>query len=285
VSLDPRLGDPNLKMIAEWSVGAAMFHLGQLEPAHEHLARGLELHDPSFHGPRVWQTGIEPGIFCRCEFSRTLVLRGFPDSGLAAAREAVAQARALDHPQPLAFAMLFEIIVRLSRREPQEALTMFDQLATLCRAHGIAQELLWAAPLRGRALIELGETDAGFRELEEGIAVHRTTRSALLRPYYLVLLAGGLVRLRRYEDALRALEEAASVAAAPSSRHTNRSVPVSRARSCPGYPAAMPRRSSRSACRFRSHARKARAGWSSGAHAPTRTSWSIAAVPPRPAIC
>jgi tRNA A-37 threonylcarbamoyl transferase component Bud32/tetratricopeptide (TPR) repeat protein len=214
LSLFERLGDPNLKMIAEWSVGAAMFHLGQLERAHEHLARGLELHDPSFHGPRVWQTGIEPGIFCRCEFSRTLMLRGFPDQGLAAAREAVAQARALDHPQPLVFAMLFEIIGLISRREPKEALAVFDQLATLCRAHGIAQELQWAAALRGRALIELGETEQGFLELEEGIAGHRRTRSALLRPYYLVLLAGGLIRLQRYDDALRALEESATVAAA-----------------------------------------------------------------------
>jgi hypothetical protein len=121
LALFERLGDPNLKMIAEWSVGAALFHLGQLERAHEHLERGLELHDPSFHGPRVWQTGIEPGIFCRCEFSRTLMLRGYPDRGLAAAREAVAQARALDHPQPLVFAMLFEIMARISRREPAKA--------------------------------------------------------------------------------------------------------------------------------------------------------------------
>jgi hypothetical protein len=91
---------------------------------------------------------------------------------------------------------------------------VFDQLETVCRAHGIAQELQWASALRGRALIELGETDRGFRELEEGLAGHRRTRSALLRPYYLVLLAGGLIRLHRYDAALRALEEAASTAAA-----------------------------------------------------------------------
>jgi tetratricopeptide (TPR) repeat protein len=214
LSLFERLGDPNLKMIAEWSVGAAMFHLGQLERAHQHLERGLELYDPSFHGPRVWQTGIEPGIFCRCEFSRTLVLRGYPDRGLAAAREAVSQARALDHPQPLVFAMLFEIFARISRREPQEALTVFDQLATLCRSHGIAQELQWAVALRGRALIELGDMKQGFLELEEGLALHRKSRSALLRPYYLVLLAGGLIRLGRFEAAMGVLEEAATDAAA-----------------------------------------------------------------------
>ena len=58
-------------MIGEWSVGAALFHLGALESGHQHLEKALTLYDPAFHGARVWQTGIEPGIFCRCELSRT----------------------------------------------------------------------------------------------------------------------------------------------------------------------------------------------------------------------
>jgi tRNA A-37 threonylcarbamoyl transferase component Bud32/tetratricopeptide (TPR) repeat protein len=214
LALFEKLGEPNLQMIGEWSVGAALFHLGELEQGHAHLEKGLELYDPSFHGPRVWQTGIEPGIFCRCEISRTLMLRGYPEQGLAAVREAVRQARALDHPQPLAFSLLFELIALVAQRTPREALVVFDELAALCQAHGIAQELQWAVPIHGRALIELGETERGIRELEEGLAAHTITRSALLRPYYLAMLAGSLIRLHRYEDAQRALDDAASIAAA-----------------------------------------------------------------------
>ena len=98
MALFERLGDPHLQMIGEWSVGAALFHLGALEAGHQHLEQALTLYDPAFHGARVWQTGIEPGIFCRCELSRTTTLRGFPDTGLALVQEAVADARALDHP-------------------------------------------------------------------------------------------------------------------------------------------------------------------------------------------
>jgi tRNA A-37 threonylcarbamoyl transferase component Bud32/tetratricopeptide (TPR) repeat protein len=214
LSLFTGLGDPNLQMIGEWSLGAALFHLGELERGHEHLARGLELHDPAFHGPRVWQTGIEPGIFCRCEFSRTLMLRGYPEQGVAAGQEAVRQARALDHPQPLAFALLFQLIGIVAQRTPRAAPPVFEELARLCRAHGIAQELQWAVPIWGRAQIELGETETGIRQLEEGLAAHTITRSALLRPFYLTLLAGGLIRIGRYDAAERALEESASVAAA-----------------------------------------------------------------------
>ena len=214
LALFERLGDPNLQMIGEWSLGAALFHLGHLEESHVHLMRGLALHDPAFHGPRVWQTGIEPGIFCRCELSRTFLLRGYPEQALAMIGDAVRLARALDHPQPLAFALLFDLIARVALRTPRQALETCEELAVLCRRYGIAQELQWSSPLRGRAMVELGETDAGVREMEEGLATHTITRSALLRPYYLVLFAGALVRVGRQADASRVLDQAAAAAAA-----------------------------------------------------------------------
>ncbi|MEO7274546.1 MAG: BREX system ATP-binding domain-containing protein [Vicinamibacterales bacterium] len=212
LALFERLGDPNLQMIGEWSLGAALFHLGHLEAGHAHLVRGLALHDPAFHGARVWQTGIEPGLFCRCELSRTFLLRGYPDQGLAMVREAVRLARALDHPQPLAFALLFDVMARVALRTPRQALETYDELVGLCRRYGIAQEMHWATPLRGRAMVELGDTDAGVHEMEEGLAAHTITRSALLRPYYLVLYAGALVRVGREADAARVLEQAAALA-------------------------------------------------------------------------
>ena len=215
-ALFERLGDPHLQMIGEWSLGAALFHLGELKAAHEHLAKGLALYDPAFHGPRVWQTGIEPGIFCRCEYSRTLTLLGFPDQGLAAAQAAVAQARAIDHPQPLAFALLFEIFAHLARRSPREVQRTYDQLAVVCHAHGIAQEVQWAAPLCGRAFIDLGDSQRGLRVIEEGIAAHTITRSALLRPYYFITLAGALLRSGHLERSQAALDQAAQVSEATS---------------------------------------------------------------------
>ncbi len=99
---------------------------------------------------------MEPGIFCRAEYSRTLTLLGFPDEGLIQVRRAVSEARALDHPQPLAFALLFEIFSHLARRSPRDVQRTYEQLAVVCHAHGIAQEVQWAAPLYGRAMLELG---------------------------------------------------------------------------------------------------------------------------------
>jgi predicted ATPase len=211
-----RLGDPHLQMLGQWSLGAALFHLGELEVSHVHLARGLELYDPSYHRPRVWETGIEPGIFCQSEIARALTLRGYPDQGLSQIREAVVEARALEHPQPLAFALLFSTMVHMLRREPVGVCRVYDELADLCRAHGIAQELQWGAPFRGRALVELGHIERGLEELKEGLAAHTLTRSALMRPYFLVLYAGALLRARRFDEAQAALDESRAVADATS---------------------------------------------------------------------
>lgn len=218
LALFERLGDPHLHMLGQWSLGAALFHLGELDVSHHHLTRGLELYDPAVHNPRVWETGIEPGIFSRCEISRTFALRGYPDQGLAAIREAVAQARRLRHPQTLAFSLLFQTFMHLARREPAEVLGVYDELSRLCRAHGIAQELQWATPLRGRALVELGDIGRGLKELGDGLEAHTITRSALLRPYYFTLYAGALLRGERWDDAQRALDEARIVADATGQR-------------------------------------------------------------------
>jgi tetratricopeptide (TPR) repeat protein len=112
--------------------------------------------------------------------------------------------------------LLFSTILHLARREPAEVCRVYDELAALCRAHGIAQELQWGAPFRGRALVELGQIDRGLAELKEGLAAHTLTRSALMRPYYLVLYAGALLRARRFDEAKVALDESRAVADATS---------------------------------------------------------------------
>jgi hypothetical protein len=44
--------------------------------------------------------------------------------------------------------------------------------------------------------------------MEEALAAHTITRSALLRPYYFVLLAGAYLRVKEFSKAQRALDDA-----------------------------------------------------------------------------
>jgi predicted ATPase len=214
LGLATQIGNPHVEMIAEWCLGAALHHLGELESAHQHLERGLKLYDPEFHRARAWEVGIEPGIFCMCELSRTLVLRGQADGGLRLIGRAETAARDLGHPQTLAFVMLFRMLLHQLRREPVETRSLYDALQPVCVEKGFAQEMLWARPVNGWAIYELGDHERGLGEIERGVGEQEERHSALLRPYYLLLQADGLRRSGRIDEAAQRLEAAATTSLA-----------------------------------------------------------------------
>ncbi len=211
LELAGQVNDQHVMMIAEWCVGAALHHKGSLRQAHDHLERALSLYDPAFHRGRAWQVGIEPGIFCSCETARTLMLLDRAHESAARIQRAEDQARALGHPQTLAFVLLFRMLLHHLREEPAAALAVYGELAALCADKGIAQEMLWARPVAGWALFATGERTRGLAEVAAGLAEQSSSHNALLRPYYLQTHAEMLLQERRLDEADALLETARAV--------------------------------------------------------------------------
>ena len=237
-ALFERLGDPHLQMIGEWSLGAALFHLGELKAAHEHLGQGARRSTirPSTAracGRRASSRASSAAASTVADADAARLSR----SGLAAGAPAVAR-RA--RPRSPAAAGLRAAVRDLRPPGPPLAARGPADLRSagrrLPRARHRAGNVLGGAA-RGRAFIELGDSKRGLRVIEEGIAAHTMTRSALLRPYYFMLLAGALLR--------------AGTSIAPSRRSTSR-----RASRTP--PASMPTMPSTRGCRRRSMAPPAR---------------------------
>jgi len=212
VDIADRTGNPHLQMVAQWSLGAALHHFGDLQAAHAHLLRALALHDPAVHNARAWDVGIEPGTFCRCELARTSWMLGRPDTAIEFVSDAERHARALGHPQTLAFSLLFRMLVHHLRRDPRAAASIQPELSELCLRKGIGQELLWLVPVHGWAMFELGDRDGGLEAIRRGLADLATHHSMLLRPYYLLIEAEALWRSSRADEALADIEEAERVA-------------------------------------------------------------------------
>jgi predicted ATPase len=225
-----RIGDPHLHMVAEWSIGAALHHQGELVAAHAHLEHALELHEPAVHQARAWEVGIEPGIFCQCELSRTTWLLGRPDESLERIHRAQQQARDLGHPQTLAFTLLFGVLIHHKRREPAEADSLYRELVALCQQHAIAQELLWASVIHGWIVCAQGDMEAGLIEISRGLADQADRRSALLRPYFLGIEAEVLIQLGQLDAAAAALDQAETLSDAMSQHMFAAELPRLRAR-------------------------------------------------------
>src|SRR4029079_6884296 len=90
---------------AHLALGEALFLLGELSAAREHLEQCLVLYDPQQHTTYTMLYGLDPGVFCLSWLPHVLWHLGFPDQALRQNQELLRLAHTLDHPFSLAFAL------------------------------------------------------------------------------------------------------------------------------------------------------------------------------------
>jgi len=160
-------------------LGAAEFNTGRLVSADQHLTRALSLYDAA--QSQALGTAYGENIEVPLQAYRALVLwyRGFPQRALQASRAALASARRLRLPAPMAFALGMAAWLRRLRGEPDAAGRLATRLRDLATAEGFpfwrAQatfELGWVAAARGH-------TDEGRALMQDGLRRYRATGARL----------------------------------------------------------------------------------------------------------
>jgi predicted ATPase len=81
-------------------------------------------------------------------------------------------------------------------------------LIALATQHGLPFWLAMGTIMRGSALADAGEAEAGIAQLRRGLLAWEDTGAALIVPYYLGLLAKALAKAGRASEGLGALTEA-----------------------------------------------------------------------------
>ena len=79
----------------------------------------------------------DPGVSTLAFMGAILTGRGWPDQGLARAREGVALARRLGHPGSLAQALVFEAAIHWARRDSSAQLERGAETIALAEAQGL----------------------------------------------------------------------------------------------------------------------------------------------------
>jgi TOMM system kinase/cyclase fusion protein len=208
LSLAQRMQDPLLLQQAHNALAGALLHLGELAAAHEHLQQGLALYAPQQHRALVSRCGIDLGVFFLAYMVRPLWLLGYPDQALQQSQKALTMAQERTHPFSLAYALTFVAFGHQYRRETQATHMRAEASCALAGEQGFAFVLAIGTVLRGWALAEQGQSNAGIVQMHEGMAACRTTGAEADRPYYLALVAEAYGRERRYDEGLAILEEA-----------------------------------------------------------------------------
>jgi class 3 adenylate cyclase/predicted ATPase len=208
LSLAQRAQDPVLLQQAHNALAGALLHLGELAAAQAHLQQGLALYNPQQHRVMVLRLGNDLGVFFLAYMVRSLWLLGYPDQALQQSQKALTMAQELAHPFSLTYALTFAAFGHQFRREAQATHMRAEAACALAGEQGIGFFLAVGTVLRGWALAEQGQSDAGIVQMREGMAVCRTTGAEADRPYFLALAAEAYGREGRYDEGLAMLEEA-----------------------------------------------------------------------------
>jgi len=200
--------DTAMLLAAHNALGIVSLYAGDFEAGLHHLDRGIDLYRSNEHSPTRSPTFrlVPPGVTCAIHAAWTLWLLGYPDQ--AAAREALALARSLDHPFGLSYACHLAAGLHQWRREHQMVQDLEDEALAHDTEHGFGLLLTAGMIQRGWLLAERGQREAGLAQIREGLARHREIGAAVLVPAVLALVAETHQKLGRPVEGLSALAEA-----------------------------------------------------------------------------
>jgi class 3 adenylate cyclase len=182
------------------------FCVGELEPAREHCDEGRRLYDFEQHrGLAHLYGGHDPGVCARQHGGLIEWLLGYPDKAVESLREAVLLAERLHHPFSISHALHFDAVLRLFRREPDQAFQRADDAAVLAAEQRVSP-ILDSNILRAAALLAQDATEPATASVRAGLAARQGW--VLAHQYQMTLAAEVLHRAGDLDGAWAALTEA-----------------------------------------------------------------------------
>ena len=200
--------NPDLLLEAHVSLGVSHFFLGELFEAKKHLEKAIKIYDPKKHGAHAFLYGQDPGMAGRSYISLILWLLGYPDQALKRSGESLTVAGDLDHAFSTAFALNVAAWHHQYRREEATTQERADEAIVLSGEQNLVFFMAMGTILRGWALTEQGEIEAGITEMNQGLEIYKATGAELLLPYWLALLAEATAKDRKFKESLALVTEA-----------------------------------------------------------------------------
>ncbi len=203
--------DSALLLEAHFAVGQTLTLRGEFVAGREHLEQGIALYDPVRHSSHAFLYGQDPGVFCRVLAAWGLCLLGYPDQALTRSQEALAVAQAVTHPLSLAAAQTFFAVTHQFRGEADAAQEHAEAAVELSSQQGFPFFLAFGSILRGWALAEQGQAEAGIAQVRQGLAAYRATGAELVRTRFLALLAERCKKVGQVAEGLSVLGQALAI--------------------------------------------------------------------------
>lgn len=203
--LGEREQDSAMLVEAHWTLGNALFWLGELRAADAHLARASAWYDREHHHAHAFRFGQDPGVATECYRSFALCLRGMIGESQAALERAAVLAESLAHPFTTAWVQAFRFMNSMFLREPESALVHAERTIEFCAQQAHPFWLSSATVVSGWARASSGDVEAGLATIRHGLDLYESTGSGLVQPLWYALMAEILIAQGRLHDAQAAL--------------------------------------------------------------------------------
>jgi class 3 adenylate cyclase/predicted ATPase len=203
----------DLLVEAHHLLGATYYFLGRFHEAKHHLLTTISLDDPNQHRSLAWLYGQDPGITARTMLARASWILGEVDQAETLALEAIAMARAAEHPYTLVFALVFLSRIYSAVRNAKRTQELTDEAIAVSTKYSFGLGLALGTTSQGWALANKGQED-GLGKLISGLAAIRGTGARLDNTFTLALLADIYLQNNRIEEGLGAIEDAQKPAVA-----------------------------------------------------------------------
>ena len=208
LTLAERDRDPVLLVESHYVLGMALFWTGAFAPSRAHLERALASYRATQSSDHVVLYTQDPGVVCLIRLALDLWFLGYPDQAARKREECLALARNLAHPFSLGYALAWDALLHVHRRDAGAVREATKPAIAVSREHRLDLWLSMGTILQGWALAEQGEIEAGIDMMRGGLATFRGTGSLYKLPFFLGLLAEQWGKLGRVERGLTLLAEA-----------------------------------------------------------------------------
>jgi len=202
--------EPRVSGVGHSMVAYAAWWQGDFIDVRDHSREGLALYDLDEFRAGATNYNQNPGIICGYLSALSNWVLGYPTQAIEAMQLAITHARQTEDPYGVGLTLLFAAQLAQLRREPEAARVLAEEAIALSTEHGLYAVELWCLLPRGWAVAQQGDVPAGLSDIREAMHRRRAVEIGAVWPWFLTLLAEAEGSLGRFDEAIRALDEAQS---------------------------------------------------------------------------
>ncbi len=214
LELGERENDESIMLEAHYVIGASTSFTGDLEQGLPHLDLVIDEYDPRIHGSNRFRLGPNTAVVTRVASGLILWQCGALAKAVHRLTDALAVAKAIDHPFSIAFALYHNGFLALNRGRFEECARFASELAEVADENDYVLWRTLATVLEGVSLTGRGRVEDGLEMTEVGITLYQgLTTPPVFWPLILALRAMVNAGAGRPEAAIELIDEAMSIGA------------------------------------------------------------------------